>query len=188
MIKNYYFITFYALKLFFLSLAWMNTAYILLGSNEGDRLHHLSGALELIQQNNIGVIVKQSAVYVTVAWGYHEQPDFYNQVIYVETSLTPQQLLIKLLDTEKELGRIRSGTKWMQRIIDLDILFYNDEIIQVEGLLIPHPFIQDRKFVLVPLCEIAETYIHPLLKKDIRALCDECADVLEVKKLSILSQ
>lgn len=171
----------------FLSLAVMNRAYILLGSNEGDRLSHLSNALERINKQ-AGKVMQSSAVYVTVAWGYKDQPDFLNQVVCIETSLTPHQLLKNLLDTEKELGRIRSGTKWMQRIIDLDILFYNDLILKEEELTIPHPHIQDRKFVLVPLREIASNLIHPVFKKDITALTAECKDTSEVKTLTVSTQ
>lgn len=160
----------------------MNTAYILLGSNEGDRLLHLSRALELIEQK-AGAAVKRSAVYVTVAWGYHDQPDFLNQVICIETKLSPQHLLTQLLNIEKELGRTRTDTKWRQRIIDLDILFYNELILKEDSLCIPHPFIQDRKFVLVPLHEIAAGLMHPVFGKDIATLTLECMDTLEVKAL-----
>lgn len=160
----------------------MNTAYILLGSNEGDRLQHLSNALELIEQQ-AGTLIKQSDIYVTLAWGYREQPDFLNQVICIETQLSPQQLLKQLLDIEKTLGRIRSGTKWLQRIIDLDILFYNDLILKEELLCIPHPFLQERKFVLIPLEEIAAKLVHPVFKKNITTLIAECNDTLEVKRL-----
>lgn len=161
----------------------MNTAYVLLGSNEGDRLQHLTNALNYMKQD-IGSIVKASAVYTTLAWGNTEQPDFLNQVVCIETSLSAQQLLEALLLVEKKLGRIRSGTKWMQRIIDLDVLFYNDAIIDSAELQIPHPHLQDRKFVLVPLQEIAPAFIHPLLKKNIITLTAECKDQLEVKKLN----
>lgn len=162
----------------------MNTAYILLGSNEGDRLQHLTNALNFIQQE-AGNIVKTSAVYTTLAWGYTEQPDFLNQVICIDTSLSAQQLLQTLLSVEKKLGRIRSSTKWMQRIIDLDVLFYNDTIIDSPELKVPHPHLQDRKFVLIPLQEIAPTYVHPLFKKNITTLTAECKDLLEVRKLHL---
>jgi 2-amino-4-hydroxy-6-hydroxymethyldihydropteridine diphosphokinase len=172
---------------FFLPLASMNTAYILLGSNEGDRLQHLSGALNLIQKE-IGTISRQSAIYVTVAWGYTKQPDFLNQVICLQTVLSPYQLLKNLLHIEQELGRVRTGTKWMQRIIDLDILFYNDLAMNEQELTIPHPHIQDRKFVLVPLQEIAGTFMHPVFKKNILELTAICRDTSEVKKLTVVKQ
>jgi 2-amino-4-hydroxy-6-hydroxymethyldihydropteridine diphosphokinase len=169
----------------FLSLTAMNTAYLLLGSNEGDRVQHLSHALKLIDQK-AGTLAKQSAIYVTVAWGNAEQPDFLNQVVCITTDLSPQQLLNALLAIEQEIGRIRTGAKWMQRIIDLDILFYNDLVMATEELTIPHPFLQDRKFVLVPLLEIAATYVHPVFQKSVAALTDACIDQLEVKKLMII--
>jgi 2-amino-4-hydroxy-6-hydroxymethyldihydropteridine diphosphokinase len=166
----------------FLSLAAMNTAYLLLGSNEGDRLQHLSQASKLIGQR-AGMLVNQSAIYVTVAWGYNDQPDFLNQVVSISTDLSPQQLLNTMLSIEQEIGRTRTGAKWMQRIIDIDILFYNDLVMETEELNIPHPFLQDRRFVLVPLLEIASTYIHPVFLKSIAALTEACTDKLEVKKL-----
>ncbi len=160
----------------------MNTAYLLLGSNEGDRLQHLSKALNLINQK-AGTLIDQSAVYVTVAWGYEDQPDFLNQVISISTPLSPQQLLTELLAIEQELGRTRTGAKWMQRIIDLDILFYNDLVLTTEALTIPHPFLQDRRFVLAPLMEIAATFIHPVFQKNIEVLTAACTDKLDVHKL-----
>lgn len=160
----------------------MNTAYILLGSNEGDRLQHLTNALHYITEE-VGKIVKASAIYTTLAWGNTEQPDFLNQVVCIETSLSAEELLKMLLEVEKKSGRIRSGAKWMQRIIDLDVLFYNDSIIDSPELQVPHPHLQNRKFVLVPLQEIASTLIHPLLKKNITTLTAECNDRLEVRKL-----
>lgn len=165
----------------------MNTAYVLLGSNEGDRLQHLSKALELIAQQ-AGAIVKQSEIYVTVAWGYQDQPDFLNQVICIQTRLSPQQLLKHLLEIEQELGRTRTNTKWMQRIIDLDILFYNELVLKEESLCIPHPFIQERRFVLIPLREIAAGLMHPVLKRDIETLTAECSDTLEVQRLEARSE
>jgi 2-amino-4-hydroxy-6-hydroxymethyldihydropteridine diphosphokinase len=170
----------------FLSLAAMNTAYLLLGSNEGDRLQHLSQALNLINQK-AGTVVKQSAIYVTVAWGYSDQPDFLNQVVSITTALSPLQLLKELLAIEQEIGRTRTGAKWMQRIIDLDILFYNDLVLTTEELILPHPFLQDRRFVLVPLLEIAAAYVHPVFQKNITALTELCNDKLEVQKLKTIS-
>ena len=181
-----FFCRFFPVILFFLSLALMNNAYILLGSNEGDRMQHLSNALKRIEQK-AGSILRRSGIYTTAAWGNTDQPDFLNQVICVTTTLSPQQLLNTLLDIEKELGRLRSGTKWMQRIIDLDILFYNDAVINTADLTIPHPHLQDRKFVLVPLCEIASGWIHPVLKKDIAALTAACKDASDVQILSVIA-
>jgi len=174
-------INYYLLKGCFLSLATMNTAYILLGSNDGDRMQHLLNALTLMKQQ-VGTVVKESAIYTTLAWGNTEQPDFLNQVVCINTRLSPQQLLNTLLEIEKKLGRIRTTAKWMQRIIDLDILFYNNDIIDAQDLHIPHPHLQDRKFVLIPLQEIAATYIHPVFKKNIATLTAECKDSLEVQK------
>ncbi len=163
----------------------MNKAYILLGSNEGNRLEYLSRALDLIQQE-AGKMLLQSGIYETVAWGNPDQPDFLNQVICIDTTLDPLSLLKKLLDIEKMMGRSRNGSKWMQRIIDLDILFYEDRVVKEKDLCIPHPFIQDRKFVLLPLKEIASGLVHPVLKKDIATLAGVCKDMLEVRKLPLV--
>ena len=158
----------------------MNTAYILLGSNEGDRQTHLLKAIEFIEKG-AGSVVKQSEIYTTMAWGNLEQPDFLNQVLCVHTCFPPAQLLNSLLAIEEKLGRLRNGAKWMPRTIDTDILFYDELILHTADLVIPHPYIQDRKFVLIPLAEIAPQHLHPLLKKNMQSLVDQCTDLLEVK-------
>jgi 2-amino-4-hydroxy-6-hydroxymethyldihydropteridine diphosphokinase len=166
----------------FLSLALMNTAYLLLGGNKGNKLKNLQQAIEFITLK-VGVIVNKSDVFVTAAWGNLNQPDFINQAISLHTSLSAADLLEQILIIEGQLGRIRSHEKWMERTMDIDILFYNDEIIDTPNLKIPHPFIQERKFALVPMAQIACGLIHPLLKKSIAQLTDECNDPLEVKAL-----
>ncbi len=160
----------------------MNTAYLLLGGNLGDRLQNLQRALILINER-VGSTAKRSDVFITAAWGYEAQPDFYNQAVCIETSLSAEVLLNTLLKIEEESGRKRNGDKWQERIIDIDILFYNDDIIETEKLNVPHPFLQDRKFVLVPMMQIAKELVHPVLKKTIGQLADECKDTLEVKTL-----
>ncbi|MGZ6519205.1 MAG: 2-amino-4-hydroxy-6-hydroxymethyldihydropteridine diphosphokinase, partial [Bacteroidia bacterium] len=133
--------------------------------------------------HNAGRIIKRSDVFVTAAWGNEEQPDFYNQAVHIETELSAHELLKILLKTEEELGRKRTAEKWQERTIDIDILFYNENTINTEELKIPHPFLQDRKFVLIPMMQIAKDLIHPVLKKTIGQLLIECTDKLEVKKL-----
>lgn len=150
--------------------------FLLLGSNMGDRFHHLDEA-----RKRMGGIVATSSIYVTAAWGNEKQPDFYNQVIEIDTSLTPAALLEKALSVEIELGRIRSE-KWGPRVIDIDILLYKDEIIEQPNLVIPHPGIQNRRFTLVPLLELTNK-VHPVLKKTISELLDECKDPLPVTRL-----
>lgn len=156
--------------------------YLLLGSNLGDRKLMLKNAAVVISQK-IGVIESYSSIYETLAWGIEDQPAFLNQVIKVETSLHPQKLLTTINGIEKELGRVRHQ-KWGERLIDIDILYYNEDIIETENLVIPHPEIINRRFTLIPLAEIAPNYIHPIIKKNQSALLEICPDKLEVKNYS----
>ena len=160
----------------------MNTAYLILGGNEGDILQNLQKGLQLISQK-AGILVKASDIFTTSAWGNTEQPNFLNQAICLQTPLTAVDLLQTLLSIEQELGRIRDHQKWAARIIDIDILFYNTAIITTPELKIPHPFIQERMFVLVPMAQIAPVLVHPVFKKSIQNLLLECTDTLEVTKL-----
>ena len=160
----------------------LNTLYLLIGGNLGDRMANLQTAKELIAIE-IGRISKESSIYETEAWGNQNQPAFLNQVIILETELTASKTMETILKIEHKMGRERYQ-KYDPRIIDIDILFYNYEIIHTPNLTIPHPQIQNRKFVLVPLNEIAADYIHPALKKTITALLNACKDPLEVNKFN----
>jgi len=153
-------------------------ACILLGSNLEDRSRLLQSAERYIQAG-IGKIICSSHVYATKAWGLTEQPDFLNKVIQVETSLSPLELLERLLDIENKMGRIRD-VKWGPRIIDLDLLFYDDLVYKDAELTIPHPGIPYRKFTLTPLLEILPDLIHPVFGKSIRELAEKCEDQSEV--------
>jgi len=155
--------------------------YISLGSNMGDKRKYLRDAIEQIGIR-LGRIVKESKIYEAAPWGHTKQPDFYNQVIEVETELSPLQLLQGCLEIEKSLGRERN-ILWGERIIDLDILLYDGRSVQLENLNIPHPYLHLRNFVLVPLCEIAPDLIHPTMELSIRQLLDRCADKLEIKAI-----
>lgn len=131
----------------------MDGVFLALGTNIGDRHRHLTDALNLIS-TGIGKIIKQSSIHETKAWGNTNQDDFLNMVIRVETELTPLQLLSECQSIEQQLGRIREE-KWGPRIIDIDILYYHDEKVNEEHLVIPHPHINERDFVLLPLREIS---------------------------------
>jgi 2-amino-4-hydroxy-6-hydroxymethyldihydropteridine diphosphokinase len=156
----------------------MNVAYLSLGSNEGDRELWLEQAMKLIVAG-CGTITMRSAIYETAAWGNNEQPDFLNMVAKVETGLTAEELLQAILSAETQLGRIRT-VKWGPRTIDIDILFYNNDIVSSPDLIIPHPYLQERRFILIPLADIASELVHPKLHKTIRELLMQCPDRLEV--------
>lgn len=159
----------------------MNNTYLLLGSNMGNSTELLSKAIEQIE-NKIGPLLLSSNLYATAAWGNTSQPDFLNQVIKVATHLAAAETLAIILSIEKNMGRIRT-TKNAPRIIDIDILFFNNEIINQSDLIVPHPEIQNRRFVLTPLQEIAPQMIHPVLNKTIEQLLSQCPDQLAVKKI-----
>ena len=145
----------------------MSIVYLGLGTNLGDRKQNISKAIEAISLKMS--ISKQSSLYETTAWGYTDQPNFLNQVIQVETNLSPLRLLNFLKNTEVELGRVENF-RYGPRLIDIDILFYDDLIKTTSRLQIPHPRIPVRAFVLVPLNEIAPGFVHPVLKKTIAEL------------------
>lgn len=164
----------------------MNKAYLLLGSNEGDRLQWLSKGVDLIR--NSSTVTEVSAIYSTAAWGIEDQPDFLNIAIAISTPLAPLELLQEVLSIEQTLGRQRT-IKWGQRILDIDILFYNDDVIKEPNLSVPHPFIQYRRFALAPMNDIAPQLIHPILNKSIQQLLQDCEDKLEAQKTQLqLSQ
>lgn len=146
-------------------------AFLALGSNMGDSKNLLENAVKMIQ-DDYTTVKKLSSLYQTKAWGLEDQPDFLNQVIEVETFYEPQMLLKTLQKIEIELGRERK-IHWGPRTIDIDILFIDDKKIYEENLIVPHPYIAERNFVLEPLKEIVPHFIHPVLNKQIRILFDE---------------
>lgn len=160
----------------------MNTAYLLIGGNVGNRKNNLQKAIQLINES-CAEIIEQSSIYQTAAWGVTDQPDFFNQVLVLQTALQPQQLLTQLLLIEEKMGRIRT-IKMGPRTIDIDILLMNDLIINSPSLTLPHPALPQRKFALIPLNEVAPTLIHPVEKKTITALLQLCTDTLNVQKIS----
>ena len=160
----------------------MNKAYLLTGSNLGDREQYLATARSLINEQ-CGTIVTASSLYETAAWGKTDQPSFLNQALKLETSLNARQLIRRILKAEKIMGRIRDE-KYGPRLIDIDILLFNNEKQNYQFLKIPHPEMPNRRFALLPLAEIAPGIIHPVLNKTINELLKECKDELPVKKYS----
>lgn len=158
----------------------INKIYLLLGSNIGNREQKFEQAKKHIEKK-IGTIIRQSSHYETAAWGKTDQDDFLNQVIIVETRYSADKIMLTILDIEKKLGRIRT-IKNAPRTIDIDILFFNKDIISQSHLSVPHPEIQNRRFVLIPLNELSANLIHPVFNKTIHQLLKKCKDTLNVKK------
>lgn len=159
----------------------MAEVFILLGGNLGDREQIFKNAIDCIV-NRIGSIVKTSSLFETEPWGFEHELSFLNQVVVIETSLTALEILVRTQEIEKTLGRVRKKNQYSERTIDVDILFYDDQVISMEELEVPHPRIQERLFTLIPLEEIAADFIHPVLRKSISQLRRDCKDSLEVKK------
>ena len=159
----------------------MNKAYLLTGGNEGDRYLNMQQARTNIE-HICGRLLLVSSLYETAPWGKPDQPDFLNQVLLVETALSPQALLAAIFSIEEKGGRKRT-VKNAPRTIDIDILFYNRLVLEEPGLSIPHPGILYRRFVLEPLNEISPDFIHPVIGKSIHELLMECTDELAVKKI-----
>ncbi len=157
-------------------------AYIGVGSNLGDKFYHCEKAISEILKIDRHQLLAKSSFFKTEPIGYTSQDWFVNGVIKIGTDLEPSELLRTLKTIEAQLGRMESF-RWGPRTIDLDILFFDDVQIQTEGLKIPHPLIQDRKFVLIPLVEIDRYLIHPVLKRTIQELLDNSKEDQKVEKL-----
>ena len=149
----------------------MPIVHIGIGSNLTDKIFNCKDAIERMKQKGIA-IKKISSMYETEPWGVKDQPKFINMAVEAETDLSPKELLNTLKGIEKEMGR-KEGEKWRERIIDLDILFYNDMIMDNEELKIPHPLLHKRAFVLMPLSEIAKDKVHPMLKKSVSEIWED---------------
>ena len=159
----------------------LNTTYLLLGSNMGNPHQKLVQATRFISKE-IGPIIRSSSIYSTKAWGNTQQPDFLNQVIIVSTKLDPQKTISAIFKIEQKMGRIRT-IKNAPRLIDIDILFFNKEIITSVELTIPHPLMQERRFVMTPLNELSPNLKHPVLNKSVHKILKSCKDKLTVNKI-----
>lgn len=157
----------------------MNTVIILLGGNIGDTLFYLKESIRRLENHNC-VITKQSEIYETEAWGVENQNNYYNQALEISTSLSPNEVLILCQKIENQLGRIRKE-RWGARTIDIDLIFYNQLIIDTPTLTIPHPRYHLRNFVLFPLADVIPDYVCPIFKTTILKIVSSSLDQSQVK-------
>ncbi|GGK77966.1 2-amino-4-hydroxy-6-hydroxymethyldihydropteridine diphosphokinase [Rufibacter glacialis] len=159
----------------------MTSLYLLLGSNLGDRCFYLAEATTRLEAL-FGKTRQKSSFYETAAWGLEDQPPFLNQVLVFNTGFSPRVVLALTQRIEQDLGRIRKE-RWGARVIDIDVLFYGQQVITTPELHLPHPQLHLRRFTLTPLAQVAPTFMHPVLQKTISQLLEECPDPLEVKEV-----
>ena len=152
-----------------------------LGTNLGDRETILNKTIEKLK-DSAGNVISRSAIYESEPWGFQAENKFLNMVVSIRTRLNPDMLLKRLMKIETELGRVRTGEGYTSRTIDIDMLLYEDLIINKPDLKVPHPLIEERKFVLVPLCDIAADLVHPVSQKTFAVLLNECKDDIQVKR------
>ena len=157
----------------------LHRVVLLLGSNQGDKASNLDKAIQLIGLK-IGDVVLRSSVYETEPWGFESEEAFLNQAVVINTNIKPAKVLESILDIEKQMGRERILNVYSSRLIDIDILFYDQQIIEGPDLMVPHPLMQSRKFVLGPLNEIMPDFEHPVSGKKISQMLDHCEDTLKV--------
>jgi 2-amino-4-hydroxy-6-hydroxymethyldihydropteridine diphosphokinase len=160
----------------------MSKVYLLLGGNMGDKRQVFMQADTLLGER-VGKIRRRSAIYETEPWGFESSDMFWNQVLELEVNISAKKVLQIILQVEHELGRIRKTHQYDSRVMDIDILFYDNQVVDWPELVIPHPRIQERKFVLVPLNELIPEMIHPVLQKSIHQLLEQCPDLLKVEKV-----
>ena len=163
----------------------MTRSYILFGSNQGDKEALLEQACTLIN-NRCGMLVERSSAYITEPWGFEAEEWFLNELLVVETELEPDELMDALLEIEKELGRVRHPKQkaYTSRTIDLDILYYGNQILNTEKVTVPHPRLHLRKFALLPLCEVIPDFLHPKLNLSQEELLQNCPDTSTVQQLN----
>jgi len=164
----------------------MHKVYLGIGGNIGNKQKNFQEVYKAIK-NKLGNIENSSSIYETPPWGFHSSHKFWNSVIEVLTSLSPEEVITEIHSIEKQFGRKHGVTKYSSREMDIDILYYDDNYMETDSLIIPHPSIQLRKFVLVPLCEIAANLRHPLLRLTSIEMLENCKDISIIKKLKRLS-
>ena len=152
----------------------MSKVYLSIGSNKGNRSVLINKAIDEIEKK-VGIIISRSSIYQSKSWGF-DSNDFYNLCLLIDTDIMPKSLLINLKKIEKSMGREDIDGSYSDRFIDIDILFYDNITTDSEDLKIPHPKIEIRKFVLVPMLEIADDYVHPILNKTVKELYYDCSD------------
>lgn len=160
----------------------MARLFLLLGGNLGNKEQNFANARNRLEEE-LGKITQMSSVYETEPWGFHSDYFFWNQIILIDTRQAPCDVLKKTKSIEQELGRVRKAERYSSRLIDIDLLFYDDLVFHEPQLELPHPRIIDRRFVLEPLAEIAPDLIHPVFRQTVMELLENCSDNLEVKKL-----
>ena len=160
----------------------MNKVVLLLGSNLGDSQLLFQQVISLIDER-LGKLEIQSALYQSPPWGFEHENDFLNQVLILETDLAAGEILQTCLQIEVDIGRKRTTQVYEARRIDIDVLFVNDEVMDTESLVLPHPRLHLRKFTLLPLLELIPDYVHPKLQKSIQELLVACEDNSEVRKI-----
>ena len=164
----------------------MSKIYLSIGSNKGNRYSQIKEALKLIRED-LGEIISISKIYETKSWGF-ESENFLNLCIAIKSELSPDKLLFSINSIEEKIGRKRDLKKVNAREIDIDIIFYSNKIVNQEELIIPHPRLELRNFVLVPLSEIASDFVHPILLKSVKELleCSNDDDIPIKTSLSII--
>jgi len=158
----------------------MEIVFLSIGTNLGNRQRNLDKAVSGIKEF-IGPVIKSSSVYETEPWGFSTSHEFLNMVMKVETMLDPIVLLGVIHKIETLLGRIRNEDKYISRLIDIDILIYGNQVINEKDIKIPHPLMHERRFVLVPMCELEPDMLHPRLKMSYASLLMSCSDKCKVK-------
>jgi 2-amino-4-hydroxy-6-hydroxymethyldihydropteridine diphosphokinase len=162
--------------------------YLGLGSNLGDRADNLRKALSVLDETDGITVITVSSCYETEPVGpVSDQDDFYNAVAEIETTLSPREVIACIKSVERQLGRVQ-GERWGPRVIDIDILLWNNSVLEGEGLTIPHPEMTTRAFVLTPLAEIAPDVVHPVARKSVAELASQLDDAHRVRRLDVKLQ